>query len=88
MVIDATSTIRAPDLEQRYLDRWTRPHRAGPVQTVTEALIVAIGLRPIRVGNNDKANIIDDFVTFWFTLAFQAGFGRNLGFKSSPANHF
>lgn len=54
---------------------------AGPGQAVTEALIAATGLRPIRVGDNDKAKIVDDFVTLWFTLAFEAGFGRNLGFK-------
>jgi 8-hydroxy-5-deazaflavin:NADPH oxidoreductase len=54
---------------------------AGPSQAVVEALIAATGLRPIRVGNNDKAKIVDDFVTLWFTLAFEAGFGRNLGFK-------
>lgn len=54
---------------------------AGPGLAVTEALIAATGLRPIRVGDNDKAKIVDDFVTLWFTLAFEAGFGRNLGFK-------
>lgn len=54
---------------------------AGPGQAVTEALIAATGLRPIRVGDNGKVKIVDDFVTLWFTLAFEAGFGRNLGFK-------
>ncbi|GGI00046.1 NADPH-dependent F420 reductase [Arthrobacter liuii] len=54
---------------------------AGPGQTVTEALIAATGLRPIRIGDNDKAKTVDDFVTLWFTLAFEAGYGRNLGFK-------
>jgi predicted dinucleotide-binding enzyme len=53
----------------------------GPAQTVVETLITATGLRPVRVGDNDKAKIIDDLATLWFALAFGEGLGRNLGFK-------
>jgi 8-hydroxy-5-deazaflavin:NADPH oxidoreductase len=44
-------------------------------------LIDATGLRPIWVGDNDKARLVDDFTALWFTLAFERGWGRNLGFK-------
>jgi 8-hydroxy-5-deazaflavin:NADPH oxidoreductase len=57
---------------------------SGPAceaQRTVEELIGATGLRPIWVGDNDKAQIVDNFVTLWFTLAFERGFGRNLGFK-------
>lgn len=53
----------------------------GPAQHVAEALISATGLRPIRVGDNDKAKIVDDFVALWFALAVGQGMGRELGFK-------
>ncbi len=53
----------------------------GPSRAVTEALIAATGLRPIRVGDNDKAKIVDDFVALWFALAIGQGMGRDLGFK-------
>jgi predicted dinucleotide-binding enzyme len=57
---------------------------SGPArdsQHTVEALIAATGLRPIRVGDNDKIKIVDDFVALWFTLAFERGMGRDLGFK-------
>lgn len=53
----------------------------GDSRQTVEALIDATGLRPIRVGDNDKIKIVDDFVALWFTLAFERGMGRNLGFK-------
>jgi 8-hydroxy-5-deazaflavin:NADPH oxidoreductase len=54
---------------------------AGEAQHTVEELIAATGLRPIWVGDNDKAQIVDNFVALWFTLAFDRGWGRNLGFK-------
>lgn len=54
---------------------------AGQAQHIVEDLIAATGLGPIWVGDNDKAQIVDNFVTLWFTLAFERGLGRNLGFK-------
>ena len=54
---------------------------AGEAQGIVEELIGAAGLRPIWVGDNDKAQIVDNFTALWFTLAFESGWGRNLGFK-------
>jgi 8-hydroxy-5-deazaflavin:NADPH oxidoreductase len=56
---------------------------SGPAETreTVEELIGATDLRPIWVGDNDKAKVVDDFVTLWFTLAFERGMGRNVGFK-------
>lgn len=53
----------------------------GEAQRTVAELIDATGLRPIWVGDNDKAHLVDNFVTLWFTLAFERGWGRNLGFK-------
>lgn len=54
---------------------------AGETQQVVEELIGATGLRPVWVGDTDKAQVVDNFVALWFTLAFERGWGRNLGFK-------
>jgi 8-hydroxy-5-deazaflavin:NADPH oxidoreductase len=54
---------------------------AGQSQRTVEELIAATGLRPVWVGDNDKAQIVDNFTALWFTLAFERGWGRNLGFK-------
>jgi 8-hydroxy-5-deazaflavin:NADPH oxidoreductase len=54
---------------------------AGEAQHTVEELIAATGLRPVWVGDNDKVQIVDNFVALWFTLAFERGWGRNLGFK-------
>ena len=54
---------------------------AGPSQAVVETLVGDTGLRPVRVGDNDKAGIVDDLARLWFALAFEQGLGRNLGFK-------
>jgi predicted dinucleotide-binding enzyme len=56
---------------------------SGPADSkdTVEELIRTTDLRPIWVGDNDKAKVVDDFVTLWFTLAFERGMGRNLGFK-------
>ena len=53
----------------------------GPARELLEGLVGATGLRPVRVGGNDKAGVVDDFVRLWFTLAFEQGLGRNVGFK-------
>jgi 8-hydroxy-5-deazaflavin:NADPH oxidoreductase len=54
---------------------------AGQWQRTVEELIAATGLRPVWVGDNDKAQVVDNFTALWFTLAFERGWGRNLGFK-------
>jgi predicted dinucleotide-binding enzyme len=53
---------------------------AGPTQDVLESLVADVGLRPVRVGDNDKIGLVDDFTRLWFTLAFEQGLGRGLGF--------
>ena len=54
---------------------------AGPTQDVLESLVADVGLRPVRVGDNDKIGLVDDFTRLWFTLAFEQGLGRGLGFR-------
>jgi predicted dinucleotide-binding enzyme len=54
---------------------------SGEAQRTVEELIGATGLRPVWVGDNDKAQVVDNFTALWFTLAFERGWGRNLGFK-------
>lgn len=54
---------------------------AGDAQQTVETVIAATGLRPIRVGDNDKAPIVDTLTGLWFSLAFEQGMGRGLGFK-------
>ena len=53
----------------------------GESRAVVAELIGATGLRPVWGGDNDKAQLVDNFVALWFTLAFDRGWGRNLGFR-------
>lgn len=53
----------------------------GPPRDIAEALIGATGLRPVRVGDNDKVALVDNIAALWFALAFDQGMGRGLGFK-------
>ena len=53
----------------------------GESRAVVAELIGATGLRPVWVGDNDQAQLVDNFVALWFTLAFDRGWGRNLGFR-------
>ena len=46
-----------------------------------DALIGAVGLRPVYVGGVDAAAIVDGMTRLWFTLAFQQGYGRRIAFK-------
>ena len=54
---------------------------AGPTQAVVEPLVADVGLRPVRVGDNDKVGLVDDLTRLWFTLAFEQGLGRDLGLQ-------
>ncbi|MFD7012678.1 NADPH-dependent F420 reductase [Rhodococcus jostii] len=57
---------------------------SGPVgigQQAVERLIGDTGLRPIHLGDNDKAQLADALTALWFTLAFEQGYGRGVGFK-------
>jgi 8-hydroxy-5-deazaflavin:NADPH oxidoreductase len=53
----------------------------GEPRQAAEAVIAATGLRPIRVGDNDKAAVVDGLTALWLALAFDQGMGRGLGFK-------
>ena len=51
----------------------------GPGQETTEKLISDAGLRPIRVGGADAAEVVDGVLRLWFTLAQSRG--RRIAFK-------
>jgi predicted dinucleotide-binding enzyme len=48
---------------------------------VVEDLIKEIGVRPIWVGDNDRAVIVDNVGALWVTLVFQRGRSRRIAFK-------
>lgn len=52
----------------------------GEARQTVEHLIEAIGLHPLRVGDNDKAGLVDALLPLWFTLS-QQGRGRHFAFK-------
>ncbi|MDQ6771719.1 MAG: NAD(P)-binding domain-containing protein [Candidatus Dormibacteraeota bacterium] len=55
---------------------------AGPEgrgQQVVESLIADAGLRPVRVGGIDKANVVDGVLALWFTLSGTRG--RRIAFS-------
>jgi predicted dinucleotide-binding enzyme len=54
----------------------------GPVRMQVEELIHAVGLRPIWVGGNDLAPVVDALGQLWITLVFQRGWKRRLAFKA------
>lgn len=54
-------------------------------QQSVEALIEAVGLRPVWVGDGpDAADVLDGLTRLWFTLALQQGRGRHLAFRMLP----
>jgi 8-hydroxy-5-deazaflavin:NADPH oxidoreductase len=53
---------------------------AGESQTVVEQLISEVGLRPVRVGDADQADLVDSLLRFWFTLSHSQG-TRHLALK-------
>jgi 8-hydroxy-5-deazaflavin:NADPH oxidoreductase len=53
---------------------------AGSSQTVVEQLISEVGLRPVRVGDADQADLVDSLLRFWFTLSHSQG-TRHLALK-------
>jgi 8-hydroxy-5-deazaflavin:NADPH oxidoreductase len=58
---------------------WCGPDGAGG-QTV-EAIIRAVGLDPVRIGDLAAAGTLDGVARLWFQLAFSQGMGRHLAFK-------
>jgi len=53
----------------------------GDPRETVEQVIGATGLRPVYVGDGGKAGIVDGVAALWFTLAFERGMGRGVGFK-------
>jgi predicted dinucleotide-binding enzyme len=54
---------------------------AGEPSDTVEAVAAAIGLRPVRIGDETAADTLDGVARLWFQLAFSAGRGRNIAFK-------
>jgi predicted dinucleotide-binding enzyme len=40
-----------------------------------------VGLRPVRVGGLDCADVVDGVTRLWFALALHQGHGRHLGLR-------
>jgi 8-hydroxy-5-deazaflavin:NADPH oxidoreductase len=53
----------------------------GAARQKAEQLISDVGLRPIWLGGPDQAELVDQFVRIWFTLAFEQKKGRRIAFK-------
>jgi len=46
-----------------------------------ERLIAAVGLRPVRIGDLQAADLLDGIARLWFALALGQGHGRHLAFR-------
>jgi predicted dinucleotide-binding enzyme len=53
----------------------------GPPRERAEAVIEAVGFRPVSVGAPDNADLLDAVMRLWFTLAIGQGRGRHLALK-------
>jgi 8-hydroxy-5-deazaflavin:NADPH oxidoreductase len=53
----------------------------GSSRAIMESLISMVGLRPIWVGDNDRAVVVDHLGLLWVTLANQRGMGRRIALK-------
>jgi len=49
----------------------------GEALTVIEQLIAEIGLRPMRLGDLDQIEVVDEILRLWATLALFQGMGRD-----------
>lgn len=56
---------------------------AGPSEAKesVEALVRDLGMRAVRVGGIDDADVVDGVARLWFALVFGQGRGRRLGFR-------
>jgi predicted dinucleotide-binding enzyme len=57
---------------------WSGPE--SDTDTV-EQLVSDVGLRPIRVGDVDAAEVVDGVGRLWLTLVFREGYPRQIAFK-------
>jgi predicted dinucleotide-binding enzyme len=53
----------------------------GPTREQAEQLIRDVGLNPIWLGGPDKAELVDQLLRLWFTLAFEQKKGRRMALK-------
>ncbi|MDX1688975.1 MAG: NAD(P)-binding domain-containing protein [Candidatus Promineifilaceae bacterium] len=54
---------------------------SGEAQAAVDALIADVGLRPVYIGETEKAVLVDNLTRLWFTLALEQGRGRHLALK-------
>jgi hypothetical protein len=57
----------------------------GEHRDAVQTLITDVGLRPIWVGDNDRAPLVDNLGELWVQLAFRQGMGRRFAFKLMTA---
>jgi 8-hydroxy-5-deazaflavin:NADPH oxidoreductase len=53
----------------------------GEPQARAERLIADVGLRPVRLGGPERAELVDALLRVWFALAIEQQRGRRLAFK-------
>jgi predicted dinucleotide-binding enzyme len=53
----------------------------GPPRERAEAVIAAVGFRPVSVGGPEKAGVLDGVLPLWYALAVTEGRGRHLALK-------
>jgi predicted dinucleotide-binding enzyme len=53
----------------------------GAQRPTVDRLVAEIGVRPVWVGDNDKAAVVDNLGQLWVTLVFQRGMSRRLALK-------
>ena len=53
----------------------------GAPAAQVEQLVADVGLRPVRVGGPEAADVVDGVTRLWFALVFGQGRGRHLAFK-------
>lgn len=58
---------------------WCGPD--GDAATLVERLIADVGLRPVRLGDQDTAGVLDGVARLWFALALGQEIGRHVAFK-------
>jgi len=70
----------APNLDGQKADLfYTGP--AGDGQDVMERRIREVGLRPVWLGENERAGLVDNLGALWVTLVFRQGWDRRFMFK-------
>ena len=53
----------------------------GAQRPLVDNLIAEIGVRPVWVGDNDKATVVDNLGQLWVMLVFQRGMSRRIALK-------